>query len=157
MKVEDIEKEVSIFYLGRVSGIEGPLLNIIKLKNKKLYFERIIENKDNSEGKDYIHLFKEITIDNIKNIFSEDNLKKYSKGPLLSKITLNKWDKKYFYNSKTEQFIEMKKEDFIKLKNFIKETEYENDYPLFSILNWSFDKVKNETILNYILNKLDLK
>lgn len=51
----------------------------------------------------------------------------------------------------------MKKEDFIKLKNFIKETEYENDYPLFSILNWSFDKVKNETILNYILNKLDLK
>ena len=89
IRIENIEKEVNIFYLKGVSQIENPLLNIIKMKDGKLYLERIIEdeyvvsNKYKTESY-LIHLYQEITVEKIKNIFNKDNLIKHYYGPTTS-------------------------------------------------------------------------
>lgn len=40
---KNITHVVNIFYLGAIAGMEGPLLNILKTKDDKYYFEHFIE------------------------------------------------------------------------------------------------------------------
>lgn len=39
---KNITHVVNIFYLGAIAGMEGPLLNILKTKDDKYYFEHFI-------------------------------------------------------------------------------------------------------------------
>lgn len=160
IRIENIEKEVNIFYLKGVSLIENPLLNIIKMKDGKLYLERIIEdeyvvsNKYKTESY-LIHLYQEITVEKIKNIFNKDNLIKHYYGPTISEICTNPWKEVYIYMDKSELLLKMNSNHpkFKEVEDLIQNADNHN---LFSTLNWAFDKMKKEDILNYILNKLEL-
>lgn len=160
IRIENIEKEVNIFYLKGVSLIENPLLNIIKMKDGKLYLERIIEdeyvvsNKYKTESY-LIHLYQEITVEKIKNIFNKDNLIKHYYGPTISEICTNPWKEVYIYKDKSELLLKMNSNHpkFKEVEDLIQNADNHN---LFSTLNWAFDKMKKEDILNYILNKLEL-
>ena len=160
IRIENIEKEVNIFYLKGVSLIENPLLNIIKMKDGKLYLERIIEdeyvvsNKYKTESY-LIHLYQEITVEKIKNIFNKDNLIKHYYGPTISEICTNPWKEVYIYMDKSELLLKMNSNHpkFKEVEDLIQNADNHN---LFSTLNWAFDERKKEDILNYILNKLEL-
>ena len=160
IRIENIEKEVNIFYLKGVSQIENPLLNIIKMKDGKLYLERIIEdeyvvsNKYKTESY-LIHLYQEITVEKIKNIFNKDNLIKHYYGPTISEICTNPWKEVYIYMDKSELLLKMNSNHpkFKEVEDLIQNADNHN---LFSTLNWAFDEIKKEDILNYILNKLEL-
>lgn len=160
IRIENIEKEVNIFYLKGVSQIENPLLNIIKMKDGKLYLERIIEdeylvsNKYKSESY-LIHLYQEITVEKIKEIFNKDNLLKNYYGPTISEICTNPWKEVYIYIDKSGLLLKMNSNHpkFKEVENIVQNADNHN---LFSTLNWAFDKMKKEDILSYILNKLEL-
>lgn len=160
IRIENIEKEVNIFYLNGVSQIENPLLNIIKMKDGKLYLERIIEdeylvsNKYKSESY-LIHLYQEITVEKIKEIFNKDNLLKNYYGPTISEICTNPWKEVYIYIDKSGLLLKMNSNHpkFKEVENIVQNADNHN---LFSTLNWAFDKMKKEDILSYILNKLEL-
>lgn len=160
IRIENIEKEVNIFYLKGVSLIENPLLNIIKMKDGKLYLERIIEdeyvvsNKYKTESY-LIHLYQEITVEKIKEIFNKDNLLKNYYGPTISEICTNPWKEVYIYMDKSELLLKMNSNHpkFKEVEDLIQNADNHN---LFSTLNWTFDEMKKEDILNYILNKLEL-
>lgn len=160
IRIENIEKEVNIFYLKGVSQIENPLLNIIKMKDGKLYLERIIEdeylvsNKYKS-GSYLIHLYQEITVEKIKEIFNKDNLLKNYYGPTISEICTNPWKEVYIYIDKSGLLLKMNSNHpkFKEVENIVQNADNHN---LFSTLNWAFDKMKKEDILSYILNKLEL-
>lgn len=160
IRIENIEKEVNIFYLKGVSLIENPLLNIIKMKDGKLYLERIIEdeyvvsNKYKTESY-LIHLYQEITVEKIKEIFNKDNLLKNYYGPTISEICTNPWKEVYIYMDKSELLLKINSNHpkFKEVENIVQNADNHN---LFSTLNWTFDEMKKEDILSYILNKLEL-
>lgn len=160
IRIENIEKEVNIFYLKGVSLIENPLLNIIKMKDGKLYLERIIEdeyvvsNKYKTESY-LIHLYQEITVEKIKEIFNKDNLLKNYYGSTISEIYTNPWKEVYIYMDKSELLLKINSNHpkFKEVENIVQNADNHN---LFSTLNWTFDEMKKEDILSYILNKLEL-
>lgn len=102
---ENITHVVNIFYLGGIAGMEGPILNILKTKDNKYYFEHFIEEplanaylvkvkhpkiEIPTEAIAPLHTIKETSLEEIKNIFNHKNLTK-NKWLLLSE---------FFYSTK---------------------------------------------------------
>lgn len=73
---ETITHEHCLFFLGAVAGEEGPLLNILKTNDNKYYFTYYIFDDGHYHDEKAILIVKETTIEEIKAIFSEENLSK---------------------------------------------------------------------------------
>ena len=170
-------KIVPIVYFG--GGIDELILSLIKTKDNDYYFDYLINNsltgvstirykhptiKIPKEAEKAIHIVKKISLENIKNLFSSENIKD----------NLNLYD---FFIPKNESIYlsdHLYGEEFLDYFNNteLQETTYSNKYikrridentcnfKIFNPLNWAFDRATSqqetdkEIILNFILNEL---
>lgn len=173
MKFSEIKNRTCLYLLGGIADMEGPKLNIIQIKNGKLFFEfyndddclssEELEQSKTENGypiETYlpIYILQETTMKEIENILSEDSLNKNDhEGPFLNEfmklegnpIYLEKEigdDAEYFETSWTNKYIQSRMEDWVYAW---KRTR------LLDGLNWNFDHVpENETILEFVLKNV---
>ena len=117
MKFSEIKNRTCLYLLGGIAGMEGPLLNILKTKDDKYYFEHFIEEplvnaylvkikhpkiEIPTEAIAPLHTIKETSLEEIKNIFNHKNLTK-NKWLLLSEFfipqneTIYEIERRYLY------------------------------------------------------------
>lgn len=157
---ETITHQHCLFFLGAVAGEEGPLLNILKTNNDKYYFTYYIFDDGHYKDEKAILIVKETTIEEIKSIFSEENLSKNNgQGLDLFDIFEPSTGQAYYETSTGAQtFSALKNKNLepVSYKTVQKRVECTLDnYELLGILNWSYDKVKRENLLTYVLEQLD--
>lgn len=142
-----VTKTICVFYLGGITGDEGPLLNILKTSDNCYYFNYFIYDNVHYKDNKAIHIVKETTIGDIKRLFSEENLE-----PLYLYDIFNPKDGQVFYETEDRIFepttYELVKERF---ENTV------NNYEFLGILNWLYDDKDPEEILPFILSKLESK
>lgn len=179
---KNITHVVNIFYLGGIAGMEGPILNILKTKDNKYYFEHFIEEplanaylvkikhpkiEIPTEAIAPLHTIKETSLEEIKNIFNHKNLTK-NKWLLLSEFFIPQ----NIYMKLNEDTYITDYENPVKYftENKFKEASYENkyikkrfeqvvttDFDILGMFNWVFWNLKSDSddyILNYILENL---
>lgn len=157
---ETITHEHCLFFLGAVAGEEGPLLNILKTNDNKYYFTYYIYDDGHYKDKKAILIVKKTNIDEIKSIFSDENLSKNDGQGLGLLDIFDPSTGQAYYETLTgaQKFSELKNQN---LEPVLYETVKErvectlDNYELLSILNWSYDKIKRENILTYVLERLD--
>lgn len=164
-------KNSSILYLLKgISNMEGPILNIVKTDSNKLYFEFYnnyplldIKEKKDCPLECYmpIHIFKETTIRDIKELLSVESLNKNNNtGPYLKDIM--KLEDYPIYldisSNESENFLETNLNNQYIKKRLEEWFEIWNNLKLLDGLNWNFDNLKNkEQISDFIFKNLDLK
>ena len=157
---EAITHEHCLFFLRGVAGEEGPLLNILKTNDNKYYFTYYIYDDGHYKDKKAILIVKETTIDEIKAIFSEENLSK-NNGEGLGLLDIFKPSTgQAYYETLTgaQKFSELKNQNLEPVPYETVKERVEctlDNYELLCILNWSYDKVKRENLLTYVLEQLD--
>ena len=157
---ETITHEHCLFFLGAVAGEEGPLLNILKTKDNKYYFTYYIFDDSHYKDEKAILIVKETTIEEIKAIFSEEYLSKNNgQGLGLFDIFEPSTGQTYYETlTDTQKFSELKNKNLepVPYETVRKRVEFTLDnYELLGILNWSYDKIKRENLLTYVLEQLD--
>lgn len=157
---ETITHEHCLFFLGAVAGEEGPLLNILKTNNNKYYFTYYIFDDGHYKDEKAILIVKETTIEEIKSIFSEENLSKNNGQGLGLLDIFDPSTGQAYYEILTgaQTFSELKNKNLepVSYKTVQKRVECTLDnYELLGILNWSYDKVKRESLLTHVLEQLD--
>jgi hypothetical protein len=157
---ETITHQHCLFFLGAVAGEEGPLLNILKTNNNKYYFTYYIFDDGHYKDEKAILIVKETTIEEIKSIFSEENLSKNNgQGLDLFDIFEPSTGQAYYETltgAQTFSALKNKNLEPVSYKTVQKRVECTLDnYELLGILNWSYDKVKRENLLTYVLEQLD--
>ena len=157
---ETITHQHCLFFLGAVAGEEGPLLNILKTNNNKYYFTYYIFDDGHYKDEKAIFIVKETTIEEIKSIFSEENLSKNNdQGLDLFDIFEPSTGQAYYETltgAQTFSALKNKNLEPVSYKTVQKRVECTLDnYELLGILNWSYDKVKRENLLTYVLEQLD--
>lgn len=181
---KNITHVVNIFYLGAITGMEGPLLNILKTKDDKYYFEHFIAEplanaylvkikhpkiEIPTEAIAPLHTIKETSLEEIKNIFNHKNLTK-SKWLLLSEFFIPQNETIYMKLNEDTYITDYENQVKYFTENKFKETSYENEYirkrfeqavitdfDILGMFNWAFWKLKpnnDDYILNYILENL---
>lgn len=157
---EAITHEHCLFFLRGVAGEEGPLLNILKTNDNKYYFTYYIYDDGHYKDKKAILIVKETTIEEIKSIFSEENLSK-NNGQGLGLLDIfdpSTGQAYYEILTGTQTFSELKNKNLepVSYKTVQKRVECTLDnYELLGILNWNYDKVKRESLLTHVLEQLD--
>lgn len=157
---ETITHEHCLFFLGAVAGEEGPLLNILKTNDNKYYFTYYIYDDGYYHDEKAILIVKETTIEEIKAIFSEENLSKNDDQGLGLFDIFEPSTGQAYYETLTgaQKFSELKNQN---LEHVPYETVKErvectlDNYELLGILNWSYDKVKRENLLTHVLEQLN--
>ena len=157
---ETITNEHCLFFLGAVAGEEGPLLNILKTSDNKYYFTYYIYDDGHYKDKKAILIVKETTIEEIKAIFSEENLSKNDGQGLGLLDIFDPSTGQAYYETLTgaQTFSALKNKNLepVPYKTVQKRVECTLDnYELLGILNWSYDKVKRENLLTHVLEQLD--
>lgn len=157
---EAITHEHCLFFLRGVAGEEGPLLNILKTNDNKYYFTYYIYDDGHYKDKKAILIVKETTIEEIKSIFSEENLSKNNGQGLGLFDIFEPSTGQTYYETLTgaQTFSELKNQNLepVPYKTVQKRVECTLDnYELLGILNWSYDKVKRESLLTHVLEQLD--
>lgn len=157
---ETITHEHCLFFLGAVAGEEGPLLNILKTNNNKYYFTYYIYDDGHYKDEKAILIVKETTLEEIKAIFSEENLNQNNGEGLGLLDIFEPSTGQAYYETLTgaQKFSELKNQNlepvpYKTVKERVKCTL--DNYELLGILNWSYDKVKRENLLTYVLEQLD--
>lgn len=181
---KNITHVVNIFYLGAIAGMEGPLLNILKTKDDKYYFEHFIEEplanaylvkikhpkiEIPTEAIAPLHTIKETSLEEIKNIFNHKNLTK-NKWLLLSEFFIPQNETIYMKLNEDTYITDYENQVKYFTENKFKETSYENKYirkrfeqvvttnfDILGMFNWAFWNLKSDSddyILNYILENL---
>lgn len=180
---ENITHVVNIFYLGGIAGMEGALLNILKTKDDKYYFEYFIEEPlENAylvkmkhpnieipiEAIAPLHTIKETSLEEIKNLFSYKVLTK-NKRLLTSEFFIPQYETIYMNLNKDAYVSDYKNQVEYFTENKFEETSYKNkyirkrfeqvntDFDILGMFNWGFFNLKSDTedyILNYILESL---
>ena len=157
---ETITHQHCLFFLGAVAGEEGPLLNILKTNDNRYYFTYYIYDDGHYHDEKAILIVKETTIDEIKAIFSEENLSKNDDHGLRLLDIFEPSTGQAYYETLTDaqKFSELKNQNLEPVPYEIVRERVEctlDNYELLSILNWSYDKVKRENILTHVLEQLD--
>lgn len=157
---ETITHDHCLFFLGAVAGEEGPLLNILKTNNNKYYFTYYIFNDNHYKDEKAILIVKETTIEEIKAIFSEENLSKNDGEGLGLLDIFEPSTGQAYYETLTgaQKFSELKNQNLEPVPYETVKERVEctlDNYELLGILNWSYDKVKCENLLTYALEQLD--
>ena len=157
---ETITHEHCLFFLGAVAGEEGPLLNILKTNDNKYYFTYYIYDDGHYHDEKAILIVKETTIEEIKAIFSEENLSKNDgEGPGLFDIFEPSTGQAYYETlTDAQKFSELKNKNLepVPYKTIKERVGCTLDnYKLLGVLNWSYDKIKRENLLTYVLEQLD--
>ena len=155
---ETITHEHCLFFLGGVAGEEGPLLNILKTNNK-YYFTYYIFDDGHYKDEKAILIVKETTIEEIKAIFSNENLSKNNGQGLGLFDIFEPSTGQAYYETLTgaQKFSELKNKNLepVPYETVRKRVEFTLDnYELLGILNWSYDKIKRENLLTYVLEQL---
>ena len=101
MKFSEVTNRTTLYLLGGIAGLEGPLLNIIQTKNGKLFFEfcnseRLSEEKLKEAKTENgfpiethlpIYVLQETTLQKLKNLLSKESLEKNDNdGPFLTEF-----------------------------------------------------------------------
>lgn len=155
---ETITHEHCLFFLGAVAGEEGPLLNILKTNDNRYYFTYYIFDDGHYKDEKAILIVKETTIEEIKSIFSEENLSKNNSQGLGLLDIFEPSTGQAYYETLTgaQTFSELKNLEPVLYETVKERVECTLDnYELLGILNWSYDKVKRENILAHVLEQLD--
>lgn len=157
---ETITHKHCLFFLGAVAGEEGPLLNILKTNDNKYYFTYYIYDDGHYKDKKAILIVKETTIEEIEAIFSEENLNQNNGEGLGLLDIFEPSTGQAYYETLTgaQKFSELKNQNLepVPYKTVKERVECTLDnYELLGILNWSYDKVKRENLLTYVLEQLD--
>lgn len=157
---ETITHEHCLFFLGAVAGEEGPLLNILKTNDNKYYFTYYIYDDGHYKYEKAILIVKETTIEEIEAIFSEENLNQNNGEGLGLLDIFEPSTGQAYYETLTgaQKFSELKNQNLepVPYKTVKERVECTLDnYELLGILNWSYDKVKRENLLTYVLEQLD--
>lgn len=157
---ETITHEQCLFFLGAVAGEEGPLLNILKTNNNRYYFTYYIYDDGHYKDKKAILIVKETTIEEIKAIFSKENLNKNNGHGLGLLDIFDPSTGQAYYETLTgtQKFSELKNQNLEPVPYETVKERVEctlDNYELLGILNWSYDKVKRENLLTYVLEQLD--
>lgn len=157
---ETITHEHCLFFLGAVAGEEGPLLNILKTNDNKYYFTYYIFDDGHYHDEKAILIVKETTIEEIEAIFSEENLNQNNGEGLGLLDIFEPSTGQAYYETLTgaQKFSELKNQnlELVPYKTVKERVECTLDnYELLGILNWSYDKVKRENLLTYVLEQLD--
>lgn len=157
---ETITHEHCLFFLGAVAGEEGPLLNILKTSDNKYYFTYYIFDDGHYKDEKAILIVKETTIEEIKAIFSEESLNKNNGQGLGLLDIFDPSTGQAYYETLTcaQKFSELKNKNLEPVPYETVKERVEctlDNYELFSILNWSYGKVKRENLITYVLEQLD--
>lgn len=157
---ETITHEHCLFFLGAVAGEEGPLLNILKTNDNRYYFTYYIYDNGHYHDEKAILIVKETTIEEIKAIFSKENLSKNDgEGLSLLDIFEPSTGQAYYETlTGTQKFSELKNQNLEPVPYETVKERVEctlDNYELLGILNWSYDKVKRENLLTHVLEQLD--
>lgn len=157
---ETITHEHCLFFLGAVAGEEGPLLNILKTNDNKYYFTYYIYDDGHYKDEKAILIVKETTIEEIESIFSEENLNQNNGEGLGLLDIFEPSTGQAYYETLTgaQKFSELKNQNLepVPYKSVKEQVECTLDnYELLGILNWSYDKVKRENLLTFVLEQLD--
>ena len=142
-----VTKTICVFYLGGIAGDEGPILNILKTSDNRYYFNYWVYDAVFYEDDKAINIVKETTIDDIKRLFSEENLR--NKDLYLYDIFDPK-DGQVFYETEDRTYeptsYETVKERF---ENTV------NNYAFLGVLNWHYDNMELADILPFTLDQLE--
>ena len=144
---ETVAKDICIFYLGGIAGDEGPILNILKTTDNRYYFNYWVYDTVFYKDDKAINITKETTIDDIKRLFSEENLR--NKDLYLYDI-FNPKDGRVFYETTDRTY---EPTTFETVKERFEDTV--NNYEFLGILNWTYDNMELADILPFILNELE--
>lgn len=174
MKFSEVTNRTTLYLLGGIAGLEGPLLNIIQTKNGKLFFEfcnseRLSEEKLKESKTENgfpiethlpIYVLQETTLQKLKNLLSKESLEKNDNdGPFLTEFMklngnsiylekeIDNDDAEYLETNWNNKHIQSRMEPWLYVWNNLR---------LLDFLNWNFDNVPDdETILDYILRKMN--
>lgn len=147
-----VTHDICIFYLGGVAGDEGPLLNILKTSDNHYYFDYFVYDTVHYEDKKAIHIIKKTSLDAIKQLFNEKNLRE-NKNIHLYDI-FNPKDGQVFYETENRTF---EPTSYETIKERFESTV--DNYEFLGILNWTYeyDNMTLADILPFILDKLESK
>lgn len=157
---ETITHEHCLFFLGAVAGEEGPLLNLLKTIDNKYYFTYYIYDDGHYKDEKAILIVKETTLEEIKAIFSEENLNQNDGEGLGLLDIFEPLTGQAYYETLTgaQKFSELKNQNLEPIPYETVKERVEctlDNYKLLSILNWSYDKVKRENLLTHVLEQLN--
>lgn len=135
------------------------LLNILKTTDNRYYFAYAIYHFKNTNA--IVVLIKETTLDTIKTLFSEENLKQNNnEGPRLYDI-FNPSDGQAYFQTNIPLFKTLRHCENKNFKPISYQTIQETietvipNIPFRSSYNWGYDGFENKEILPFILNELD--
>lgn len=140
-----VTKDICIFYLGGISGDEGPLLYILKTSDNRYYFNYWIYDPVFYEDDKAINIVKETNLEAIKRLFNTENLES-----LYLYDIFNPKDGQVFYETEDRTF---EPTTYETVKERFESTV--NNYEFLGILNWLYDDKDPEDILPFVLKQLE--